>query len=112
MINPINIPLKTFCLKQFVYSYINLLLFSTFVEVVEINYHAPTVRFFFVASLEFISMPAPARRAATEQSIISCKRPGSATDGLTAMAHSQNHEGMTTTTTLYTVLIFKALTRS
>jgi hypothetical protein len=33
-------------------------------------------------------MPAPARRAATEQSIISCKRPGSATDGLTAMAHS------------------------
>ena len=68
--------------------------------------------FFFVASLEFISMPAPARRAATEQSIISCKRPGSATDGLAAMAHSQNHEGMTTTTTLYTVLILKALTRS
>ncbi len=99
--------------EKSVYIYINLLLFSTFVEVVEINYHAPTVRYFLiVASLEFISMPAPARRAATEQSIISCKRPGSATDGLAAMAHSQNHEGMTTTTTLYTVLILKALTRS
>jgi hypothetical protein len=31
---------------------------------------------------EFISMPVRARRAATEQSIISCKRLGSVTDGL------------------------------